>query len=206
MAALREHSARTEANARLTSWAGLVLFVLLAAQGVTILRIHRLGAAHVVIGFALLGPLVVKLGSTGWRFARYYSGDAEYSRAGPPQVLLRVLAPVVLASTIAVFGSGVALLAVRPGHGSFLLLLHKASFIIWFGATAVHVLAYLGPALQRSVADLAGRGPARALASRRVRAAVLGASVVIGFVAAVPALGWAHPWVNWLSSGHKGDR
>ena len=206
MAMTREHSARTEANARLTAWAGLALFVLLAAQGVTIVRIHRLGAAHVVIGFALLGPLVVKLASRGWRFARYYAGDPEYARAGPPVLLLRVLAPVVAVSTLAVFGSGIALLAVRPGHGSLLVLLHKASFVIWFGATAVHVLAYLGPALQRSFADLAGRGPARALASRRARAAVLGASVVIGFVVAVPALGWAHPWVSWLSRGHRGDK
>src|ERR1700758_1926317 len=106
MAVTREQSARTEANARLTAWAGLALFVLLAAQGVTILRIHRLGAAHVVLGFALLGPLAVKFASTGWRFLRYYGGDAEYGRAGPPLPLLRVLAPLVVASTVVVFGSG----------------------------------------------------------------------------------------------------
>ena len=202
---LREHSARTETNARLTSWAGLVLFVLLAAQGITILRIHRLSEAHVVIGFALIGPLAVKLGSTGWRFARYYTGDAEYGRAGPPLLLLRALAPVVVVSTVTVFASGIALLAVHPGHGSKLLLLHKASFVIWFGATTVHVLAYLGPALQRSLADVTGRGPARVLASRRWRAVLLGASIVIGFAVAVPGLSWAHTWVNWLSSGRGGD-
>jgi hypothetical protein len=203
---LRAHSDRTENNARLTSWAGLLLFVLLAAQGITILRIHRLGTAHIVIGFVLLGPLAVKLATTGWRFARYYAGDEEYGRAGPPQVLLRVLAPLVVASTVLVFATGIALLAVHPGHGSLLLLLHKASFIIWFGATTVHVLAYLGPALQRSLADLAGRGPARVLASRRWRAGVLVASVVIGSLIAVPGLAWAHPWAGWLSRGHGGDR
>jgi hypothetical protein len=174
----KEHSPRTEANARLTSWAGLALFVLLAAQGVTILRIHRLGAAHVVLGFALLGPLAVKFASTGWRFLCYYSGDAEYGRAGPPLPLLRLLAPLVVASTVVVFGSGIALLAVRPGHGSLLLLAHKASFILWFAATTVHVLAYLGPAVQRSLADIAGRGPGRVLAARRWRPAVVAVSIV----------------------------
>jgi len=203
---LRAHSARTEANARLTSWAGLALFVLLAAQGVTILRIHRLGAAHVVLGFALLGPLAVKLASTGWRFARYYRGDAEYGQAGAPQPLLRLLAPVVIASTAAVFATGIALLAVKPGHGSTLVLLHKATFIVWFGATAVHVLAYLVPALRWSGADLAARGPARVLASRTWRPVIVGASIAIGFAAAVPALAWAHPWVHWLSSSRGGDQ
>ncbi|HVM66732.1 MAG TPA: hypothetical protein VMU14_17825, partial [Acidimicrobiales bacterium] len=164
------------------------------------------GTAHIVLGFALLGPLAVKLASTAWRFARYYAGDEEYGRAGPPQFLLRVLAPVVVASTVLVFASGIALLAVHPGHGSLLLLLHKASFIIWFGATTVHVLAYLGPALQRSLADLDGRGPARVLASRWWRAVVLVGSVVVGFLVAVPGLAWAHPWASWLASGHGGDR
>jgi hypothetical protein len=205
MAALKAQSARTEANARLTSWAGLVLFVLLAAQGVTILRIHRLGAAHVVIGFALLGPLAVKLASTGWRFARYYGGDAEYGRAGPPAPLLRMLAPLVVLSTVAVMASGIALLAVRPGHVPVLLLLHKATFVVWFGVTTVHVLAYLGPALQRALSDAGGRGPAAVVASRWWRPALLGASVVVGFLVAVPALGWAHPWVSWLSSGRGRD-
>jgi hypothetical protein len=202
---LRAHTERTENNARLTSWAGLALFVLLAAQGVTILRIHALGAAHVVIGFVLLGPLAVKLGSTGWRFARYYTGDPEYSRAGPPQLLLRLLAPVLVVSTVAVSASGVALLAAHPGHGSTLLLLHKASFIIWFGVTAVHVLAYFGPALQRSVSDLGGRGAPSVLASRRLRAGLLVGSVAVAAVVAVPGLAWAHPWVQWLSSGRGGD-
>ncbi|HLY84743.1 MAG TPA: hypothetical protein VKQ71_17295, partial [Acidimicrobiales bacterium] len=44
------HTARTEANSRLTAIAGVVLIVVLAAEGVTILRIHRLVAAHVVVG------------------------------------------------------------------------------------------------------------------------------------------------------------
>ena len=191
----RTHSARTEANARLTSLAGLVLLVLLAAQGVTIVAIHRLLAAHVVIGLALLGPLAVKLGSTGWRFARYYAGDREFGEAGPPLPLLRLLAPVLVAATLVVFGTGVGLLAVHPGHGSVLLLLHKASFVVWFGVTTVHVLAYTLAAVRRVWSDAAGRGGAEVLRTRAVRAVVIGVSVVGGFVLGAAGLGWAHPWL-----------
>jgi hypothetical protein len=200
----QHHTVRTEANARLTSAAGLVLFVLLAAQGVTILRIHRLVVAHVVIGFVLLGPLVVKLASTGWRFVRYYSGDVEYSRAGPPVPLLRVLAPVVVLTTIAVFASGIALLAVRPGHGSTLLVVHKATFILWFGAMTIHVLAYLVPSVRRSLADLAGQGPAGVVATRHIRQIVIGLSLVAGVALGVLGVSWAHPWATWFGSSRGG--
>ncbi len=190
------HTPATEANSRLTAMAGLVLFVLLAAQGVTILRIHRLLAAHVVIGFVLLGPLAVKMASTGWRFVRYYAGDADYGRAGPPRPLLRALAPIVVLTTVVVFASGIGLLAVRPGHGSVLLLVHKVSFVLWFGAMTVHVLAYFARAVRWTAADLVGHGPARVLATRRSRQLVIGASLVAGIALGVAGLGWAHPWVG----------
>ena len=62
---------------------------------------------------------------------------------GPPQVVLRALvAPVVVASTIALFATGVALLAVDRTHGP-IVELHKASFVVWLGALGVHVLTRL---------------------------------------------------------------
>jgi len=55
---------------------------------------------------------------------------------------LRVLAPVLAASTVLVFGSGVALLVV--GHRSDVVLeLHKVSFIVWGACFAAHFLWYL---------------------------------------------------------------
>ena len=63
-----------EANARLTAATAAVLLVLLAAEGVTVLRIHRLLAAHVFIGMLLIPPVVLKLGSTLYRFGRYSRG------------------------------------------------------------------------------------------------------------------------------------
>ncbi len=195
----------TESNGRLTALSGIVLFVLLAALGLTIVGIHLLVSAHAFLGMLLLGPLTVKLGSTGWRFYRYYRGDPAYGLAGPPHPLLRVLAPFLVLTTLGVFGTGVALLAVKPGTGSTLVTLHKASFILWFGLTTIHVLAYLQRAAVRTAADLSGQGPAAVVARRRWRLGVLGASLLVGVVLGVAGLGWIHPWAHWMASGHGGD-
>ncbi len=122
---------------------GIVLFLLLAALGVTILRIHPLIWEHLFIGLLLLGPVALKLGSTGYRFVRYYTRNPVYRRKGPPPPYLRLLAPLVVLSTVVVFASGVALLLLGPSSRSTLSLVHKASFFVWLGATAVHVLGHL---------------------------------------------------------------
>src|SRR6266481_2706971 len=111
----------SEANERLTATAGAVLFLLLAAEGVTILSIRPLLSAHVFIGMLLVPPVALKLATTGWRFARYYRGSPEYRRKGPPLLPLRLLAPVVVVSTVALFATGITLLLVGPGAGLVLL-------------------------------------------------------------------------------------
>jgi len=73
-----------EANARLTSGAAVVLLVLLAAEGVTILRIRGLISVHVFIGMLLVPPVLVKTCSTVYRFARYYLGAPGFRRKGSP--------------------------------------------------------------------------------------------------------------------------
>ena len=199
-------STTPEANARLTSLAGTALLVLLAVEGVTVFGItvlgHRLLTAHIVVGLALVGPLAIKLASTTWRFVRYYTGDSGYGRAGPPRLLLRMLAPIVVVTTLALFVSGIGLLTVRPGHGSWLGLIHKASFVLWFAAMTIHVLAYVAPAARRSLADLRGRGPIEVLAGRRTRLLLITLSLVAGAALGAAGAGWAHPWVGvvpwWL--------
>ncbi len=132
----------TEGNARLTATTGAVLLVLLAVEGVTILAIRPLLSVHVFVGLLLIPPVALKLAATGYRMMRYYTRAAEYVRKGPPLLLLRmVVAPGLVAATLVVFATGVALLVVGPG-GGIVLGLHKASFIIWLGAFAIHVLAY----------------------------------------------------------------
>ena len=120
-----------------------MLLVLLAAEGVTILRIGELLTPHEFISVVLIPPVALKLASTGYRFASYYRGRTPYVLKGPPKLLLRVLvAPVLVLATIVVLGTGVALLWLHERQGT-LVGIHKASFIVWLGAFALHVLAYV---------------------------------------------------------------
>ncbi len=142
----------TDGNELLTTYAGVVLFVLLAVLGVTILRIGQLLWLHLFLGLLLLGPVALKLASTGYRFVRYYTHSPSYREKGPPLVYLRMLAPVGVLSTVVVFASGVALLLLGPGSRSSLLLVHKASFFVWLAATALHVVGHL-PDVGRTLAE-----------------------------------------------------
>ncbi len=137
-----------EGNERLTVMTGAVLLILLAAEGFTILRLDRLLTLHFFLGMLLLGPVALKAGSVMYRFFRYYAGSAPYVRKGPPAPLLRLLGPFVLLLTACVFGSGVMLAIVGPAGRHPWTTIHKGAFILWFGAMAIHVLAYL-PRLPR---------------------------------------------------------
>lgn len=135
----------TEGNERLTVLTGLCLVVLLAALGVTIVAIGALLWLHLFLGLALIGPVVLKLASTGYRFARYYTRNRRYRIKGPPPPALRMLAPLVVVLTAVVFASGVALLLIGPKAGlrPSMFLIHKVSFIAWLVVTALHVLGHL---------------------------------------------------------------
>ena len=57
------------------------------------------------------------MGSTAYRFVRYYTHDEPYLRRGLPPTVLRFLAPGVVLTTLALFGTGIALyfaLTVEP--------------------------------------------------------------------------------------------
>jgi hypothetical protein len=133
----------TAGNEQLTSITGTILLVLLAVIGVTIVRIGQLLWLHLFLGLLLIGPVTLKIASTGYRFARYYTHDREYRRKGPPEVLLRLIAPIIVLSTLIVFVSGVVLLFVGPADRGQLVLIHKVSFIVWVVFTSLHVLMHL---------------------------------------------------------------
>ena len=136
-------SGGTAGNQELTAITAISLLILLAALGVTILRVHQLLDPHMFIGMLLLGPVVLKMASTGYRFARYYTRSEPYVRKGPPPLALRLSAPIVVLSTIAVFGTGVVLLVAGPSVRSPFVALHKLSFIVWVAFMALHVLGHL---------------------------------------------------------------
>jgi heme/copper-type cytochrome/quinol oxidase subunit 2 len=128
-------------NEQLTALTGTVLLAGFAVEGMTLLALGRLLTLHMFLGVLLIGPVLLKICSTGYRFIRYYTGSQPYVRKGPPAPILRLLAPVVILTSLAVLGTGVALALAGPGNGPWLFL-HKASFVLWFGAMTVHVLTY----------------------------------------------------------------
>jgi hypothetical protein len=129
-------------NEILTVTTAGLLTLLLIAEGLTLLNVGGLLTPHMVIGLVLIPPLLVKIASTSYRMVRYYTGHPGYRAKGPPPLPLRLLAPVLVAATIGIFGSGVALMA--HGHRSDLLLtVHQASVIVWSAVFAGHFLSYL---------------------------------------------------------------
>jgi hypothetical protein len=130
-------------NEQLTAATGIVLLVVLAALGVTIVRIGQLLWLHLFLGLLVIGPVVLKMASTGYRFVRYYANNQAYRRKGPPETWLRLIAPIVVVTTIAVLASGVVLLFGGPALRDPLVLIHKVAFIVWVAFTALHVLGHL---------------------------------------------------------------
>jgi hypothetical protein len=177
----------TEGNELLTSTTAVALVGLLVAEGITVVHMRGLVGAHMFIGLVLIPPVLVKLGSTGYRFLRYYGGSRAYREKGPPRLALRVLAPVLVGATIAVLASGVLLLA--TGHKARTLLeIHKVSFVVWGVVFGVHFLAYV-PRVVRSLSNAwsaTPRVPGTGLRSTLVVAA--GGGGVALAVALLPAI------------------
>jgi hypothetical protein len=187
-----EASPRVEANARLTAITGIVLLVLLAAEGATLLSIRRLLPIHYYIGLLLIPPVLLKLATTGTRFARYYLGDRQYRRAGPPPLILRLTAPLVVVTTIAVFATGVELWLFGNRFGAVWLTAHKASFVIWFGVMAIHVVGHIERAPTLAMRDVANRPP---LSGRATRQAWVAGSLLMGVVLAAATFVVQSPFV-----------
>lgn len=188
------------ANARLTASNAAVLLVLLAIEGVTVLRVRALLTPHVFIGMVLVPPVLLKVASTGWRFARYYRGDAAYRRKGAPPFLLRLLGPAVVILTLVLLASGVGLLLAGRSWLPLLLTVHEVSFVLWFGAMTIHVLGHLGEVfrlaprdwLRRTRRDVTGAGS---------RQWLIAASLVIGAMLGFLLLSHVGHWLALTPGG-----
>jgi hypothetical protein len=180
-----------EGNERLTGLTGAVLLIGFTAEGVTILALHRLLTLHIFLGMLLIGPVALKVGSTCYRFARYYNGAVSYVRKGPPAPLMRVLGPFVIVTSLAVLGSGVALAFSGPGNGPWLFA-HKASFVLWFGCMSVHVLAYAWR-LPRILLGAPG-GVRMTVSGGPIRWLLVSASLAGGLLIALLTIHLAAPW------------
>jgi hypothetical protein len=139
-----------DGNEQLTAMAGVILILLLAVLGVTILRIRQLIWLHLFLGLLLLGPVLLKLASTAYRAARYYLRSAIYLAKGPPVLALRAMGPLLVLLTVVVFASGIVLLFDGPRNRATPLLIHKVSFIAWLVLFGLHLLVHV-PGLPRSL-------------------------------------------------------
>ncbi|MFC6704528.1 hypothetical protein [Flexivirga alba] len=161
-------------NARITAWTGLVLLVLLAIEGVTVLDIHGLISWHIVVGLLLIPPALLKVASTGWRIVRFYTGEPSYRLAGPPQLVMRVLGPLVILLTLAVLATGIVVAVQGPAerrHGLLGLpvtglFLHQATFFAWLAVMTLHVLGRTVRAVKIAGGRAGDGSPGSAPASR----------------------------------------
>ncbi len=183
------------ANSRLTASVGAILIVALFIEGITVLDVNGMFALHAFVGMLLIPVAVLKLCSTGYRFWKYYTGDPAYRRKGPPHIILRVTAPVVVISTIALLGTGAALLAVGPNNADTLVTFHQASFAVWVSVTTIHVLGHIVETWRLTGDDLRATSTA-AVPRVGMRRGLMLISLVVGVGLGVASLGWNHDWAN----------
>jgi hypothetical protein len=196
-------SGGTTGNELLTAATSAVLLVLLAVIGVTIIALGPLLWVHLFVGMLLIGPIALKLSSTGYRFVRYYTANPAYRSKGPPPLPLRLIAPIVVISTVVVLASGVALLFAGPSSRGTLLPIHKLSFIVWLAFTGLHVLAHL-PAMPHALrADYRRSTPMLHDGNGRAgRVLSLAGALTAGVVLAILLIPQFGPWLHAQSLHH----
>lgn len=192
-------------NAVLTAWTGLVLLVLFVAELLTLIDIRGLISWHIGLGALLIPPALLKTTSTAWRMVRYYRGNAPYQQAGPPPLLLRLLGPAVVVSTLGLLATGVVLVLLGEDSSRQVLVtlplvrvdwlfVHQASFAVWATVTGLHLVGRLVPALQ-VVARSRRRIPGRV---RRLLAGALVVAVAVPLTVLV-----VRASSDWGEDGHR---
>jgi hypothetical protein len=172
-------------NNRRTATTGILLTALLLVEGATILDVRGYITLHTAVGLVLIGPIALKSGTTIYRFARYYFGAQPYVRRGAPPPVLRLIGPFVVLSSLAVLGTGIALIA-DHGTSDTWITLHQASFIVWICLTGVHFLAHIVEAVRGTARDVraGAHDPARRGRALRLLAVVASLAVSIALAGA----------------------
>lgn len=189
-------------NQRLTALASAVLFVLFLVILATLPLIRQLLQVHIVVGVLLLGPLVIKLGTTGYRFVRYYTRSPEFVSAGPPRLTLRILAPLLVVTTLVLVGSGIADLATGPAMAGPFTEVHDLSAMAWIVLSSIHVFAYIRRSVRRGADDVRDH---EHVEGRRPRLITVAVGVAAGAVAVVLLLPTAMPWLAWARTSGEND-
>jgi hypothetical protein len=183
-----------QGNKRLTALTGSVLLVLFAAEVVTTLLMGSLFGLHFFLGMLLIGPVCLKIGSTVWRFCRYYLGAAPYVRRGPPPMPQRIMGPLLILTSAGVLGTGVMLAVTGPDLGW--QQLHQRLFYLWLIVVIVHLVHY-APKLPALLASHPAERAVKAAATSRARWLLLAGSLAGGLVLAVLTYHLRARWGGW---------
>jgi hypothetical protein len=194
LASRPRHDPGVEANERVTGYAAVVLLIPLVAETVTGIRPGLL--AHAMIGFLLVPAVLLKMGSVGYRFVRYYAGDPRYRAAGPPELVMRVMGPILVVLTLALFVTGIELWLFGFRFGDQWLTWHKATFVLWLLTMTTHVLAYLQRAPEFAVADSRDR-----LRGAFARRSIVVASLLLGAALVIAMLPFPSPFTPLAGAG-----
>lgn len=189
---------RHPGNARLVAISGAALLVLLPIPYGSALALDLLWRVHYFSGLLLLPLLAVKLGATGWRALRYYTGDPAYRADGAPHPMPRLTAPILVASTGVLFGSGVVMMLGADRFGPWSTI-HNGAAVIFTGALGLHLLAHLWDTPAEVAADAAPalvRGAHRDVPGARRRLTVTVAAFLVGLTVAAVAI----PAEQWTGS------
>ena len=167
------------------------MFLLVAAIAATTMFLPLLLPEHYLIGLLLVPPLLLKMATTGYRFLRYYTRSAAYRLAGPPPVLLQLaVAPILVASTVAVFASGIELWLFGLRFGSGWMTAHTLSAVLFTLAVGAHMVGHLRRSAEATVEELGSPAPRSAFTRR----SLVTASVLLGAVLAAVSLLYATPF------------
>lgn len=189
-------------NERLTALVSLVLLVLIIVELVTSAFLRVWLPTHTVVGVLLAGPLLVKMGSTSWRFVRYYTRVPAYVHRGPPPLILRVLGPVLLITTLVMVGSGIELVVTGPIQP--FLLAHVFSALVWLPLITVHSLAHLQQVPRSIASDWNTQQGSRFHVGRGLRLGTNLGALLLGVIAAVLLLPTATPLLAWSQTNAIG--
>jgi len=103
--------------------------------------------------------------------------------------------------TLILLASGVALLLASQSWLPLLIKVHKASFILWFAATTIHVLGHLGEVVRLAPRDWLRRTRGE-VSGAGLRQWLIAASLAVGALLGFLLVSRVGPWL--ASSPHIG--
>ncbi|HVA91096.1 MAG TPA: hypothetical protein VNL71_14780 [Chloroflexota bacterium] len=193
----------TEGNHRLTALTGALLTPVLGLVFLTGLFMDTFWHVHYAVGFVLIPLVALKLISTGYRMMRYYTRSPIYQAAGPPDLVSRLLAPILVVAIVTALTTGVALF-LQHSRSGVLSSLHTDSAVISAFLVGIHLLTHTLDALASSARELRGRLSRPAA----FRVAIAAGALALGIVLAIvtyssgvwPARHRDRPYGNGFSS------